>query len=175
MSTSYGETSALLDELKDAVFLAELNRQKVWDARFLDMAKYVAQWSKDPSTKTGAVLTTYDNRVLSIGYNGFPRNVADTPERLNDRETKYALIVHCEMNAVLNAMAPVTGGTLYTWPFGSCTRCAVAMIQAGVERVVFPECPADKLERWGVDMKRAEAVYREAHIQVVSYPTSYGQ
>jgi dCMP deaminase len=138
------------------------------------MAKHVAQWSKDPSTKTGAVLTTPDRLVLSVGYNGFPAGIADDA-RLEDREEKYAIIVHCERNAVLHSMGPVKGSTLYTWPFGSCTVCASLMITAGVARVVFPECPPDKLERWGADLMRAERLYREAGVLVEAYPTSYGQ
>lgn len=152
-----------------------VKRQEKWDIRFLEMAKHVAQWSKDPSTKTGAVLTTPDRLVLSVGYNGFPPGIADTPERLNDRETKYAIIVHCERNAVLHAMGPVKGSTMYTWPFGSCTVCASLMITAGIARVVFPECPPDKLERWGADLLRAERLYREAGVLVDAYGSEFGK
>lgn len=152
----------------------QVTNETKWDLRFLDMAKYVAQWSKDPSTKTGAVLTTPDRFVLSVGYNGFPAGVADD-HRLLDRDTKYAMIVHCERNAVLHAMGPVKGATLYTWPFGSCTVCASMMITAGVKRVVFPACPPDKLERWGADLIRAENLYREAGVIVVPFSSSYGQ
>lgn len=159
----------MIDTLDDVIERAAARREK-WDLRFLGMAQYVAQWSKDPSTKTGAVITSPDNVVLSVGYNGFPKGIADTPTRLNDRETKYAIIVHCERNAVLRARADVRGATLYTWPFGSCTVCASMMITAGINRVVFPACPADKLDRWGPDLIRAANLYREAGLIVDEYP-----
>ncbi|MBI2669577.1 MAG: hypothetical protein HYX20_00290 [Candidatus Yanofskybacteria bacterium] len=59
-----------------------------WDRRFLALAEFVAQWSKDPSTKTGAVIVDSNNRLVSVGYNGFPRGVNDSPERLENREIK---------------------------------------------------------------------------------------
>ena len=139
-----------------------------WDTRFMDVAKLVASWSKDPSTQTGAVIVDPRNRLVSVGFNGFPQGIADTPERLNDRETKYAIIIHCERNAVLLAGRSVEGCTLYTYPFGSCTVCASMMIQAGIKRVVFPPCPVDKLDRWGPDLIRAENLYREAGVEVVA-------
>ena len=141
-----------------------------WDRRFLGLANMVASWSKDPSTQTGAVITDPRNRVVSVGFNGFPQGIADTPDRLYDRETKYALILHCETNAVLLAGRSVEGCTLYTQPFGSCTRCAVAMIQAGIKRVVAPACPADKYERWGADLGRAVSLFVEAGVEAHVVP-----
>ena len=73
-----------------------------WDIRYQQMAKLVASWSKDPSTRTGAVIVTPQKTVVSVGFNGFPRGVADD-SRLYDRPIKYQIIVHCEMNAVLTA------------------------------------------------------------------------
>ncbi len=144
------------------------NRIAKWDKRFLSLAEMVASWSKDPSTKTGAVITTTDHRVVSLGFNGFPRGVDDSDERLNNRELKYAMIVHCERNAVVLAGKNVDGCTLYTWPFGSCTPCAALMIQAGIKRVVAPRCPETLRERWGEDLNRASAMYLEADVSVVN-------
>lgn len=142
-----------------------------WDIRYLEMARLVASWSKDPSTQTGAVIVRPDNSVLSVGYNGFPRGINDTPERYENRELKYSLIVHCEMNAVLSAHESVQGCTLYTWPFLSCDRCCVHMIQAGITRVVAPECPpGDKLDRWGAAFEETKARFREAGIECVEVP-----
>jgi deoxycytidylate deaminase len=70
-------------------------RQKKWDLRFLEMARMVSSWSKDPSTKTGAVLVDLERRIVSVGYNGFARGVQDLPERYENRELKYKMIVHC--------------------------------------------------------------------------------
>ena len=74
-----------------------------WHSHFLRMALLCAQMSKDPNTQVGAVIVGPDREVRSTGFNGLPRGVADTAERLHDRETKLKLIVHAEMNAVLNA------------------------------------------------------------------------
>lgn len=135
-----------------------------WDLRYLHLAEHVAAWSKDPSTQTGAVLVDMDNKIVSLGYNGFPGGIADTQERLENRETKYELIIHCEMNAVLTAKRDVSFCTLYTWPFLSCPRCAVHMIQAGITRFVAPACPATKLDRWERPLKRTKEIFREAQV-----------
>ena len=66
-----------------------------WDFRFLDMAKLVASWSKDPSTQTGAVIVAPRKNIIGVGFNGFPRGMYDSPERLNDRPEKYSRTIHC--------------------------------------------------------------------------------
>lgn len=142
-------------------------RRLKWDLRFLELAKLVASWSKDPSTQTGAVFVGRDNGIISVGYNGFPKGIADTDARLNDRETKYSMIVHCEMNALMSAERSVRGSTLYTWPFMSCDRCCVHMIQAGVTRVVAPKASPDKEERWGAAFVKTRALFAEAGIPLV--------
>jgi dCMP deaminase len=138
-----------------------------WDKRFLEMAKLVASWSKDPSTQTGAVIVDESNRVVSVGYNGFPRAVDDSPERYADRELKYKMIVHCERNALLFANTSVKGCTLYTWPFGSCSVCAAMVIQSGIKRCVSPSIPPALVERWGTETELAAAMFREAGIEQV--------
>jgi dCMP deaminase len=139
-----------------------------WDRRFLSIAQSIAGWSKDPSTKTGAVIV--ENRIIiGAGYNGFPPGIADTEERLNDRVIKYELIVHCECNALVNATRSVRGATLYTWPFLSCTRCAMLMLSAGIKRFVAPTIPQDKVDRWGMSLEQARALALEAGAEVVLY------
>jgi dCMP deaminase len=146
----------------------EAQRQSRWDARFLDMAKLVAGWSKDPSTQTGAVIVRPDRTVASLGYNGFPRRMMDYPERYVNREEKYERIVHCEMNAVLNAHGPVNGCTLYTWPLMSCKRCAVHMAQAGIWRCVAPllKPGTDRYERWQPQLDIAKRWLEECGVFV---------
>jgi dCMP deaminase len=139
-----------------------------WDLRFLELAKQVASWSKDPSTQTGAVLVSPDKKDVILGFNGFPSQITDD-YRLTVREEKYELIVHCEMNAVLNAKRDVSGYTLYTYPFLSCTRCAVHMLQAGITRFVAPEIPPELEERWGAALKKTKEVFDEAGVEVVTY------
>jgi dCMP deaminase len=136
-----------------------------WDIRFLEMAKLVSTWSKDPSTQTGAVIVRPDKTILSVGFNGFPKNMKDTPDLYANREVKYSRIVHCEMNALIHSPSSVVGATLYTYPFASCDRCAVHMLQAGIIRFVYPVLPEDKKERWGEALARTVAYFQEAGVQ----------
>ncbi len=137
-----------------------------WDKRFLEMAKLVASWSKDPSTQTGAVIVDSDRRIVSVGYNGFAQGVDDTPERYNNRELKYKMIVHCERNAVIFAQRNITGCSLYTWPFMSCSPCAAMMIQAGIKRVVAPKSDNP---RWVEEFKLATQQFEESGVEIVLY------
>ncbi len=121
-----------------------------WHFRFLEMAKLVASWSKDPSTQTGAVIVAPNKSIVSVGFNGFPAGMPDDAELYANREEKYARIVHCEVNALLFAHLPLpTGCMLYTWPFLSCNRCVVQMLQAGIREFVAPLPSEESLERWG--------------------------
>jgi dCMP deaminase len=121
-----------------------------WDKRFLDMAKLVSTWSKDPSTQTGAVIVRPDKSIASVGFNGFPRAMPDTDKFYQDRTEKYSRIIHCEMNALNFVQDPkMQEYTLYTYPFLSCDRCYVHMIQSGISRFVAPICPPELEERWG--------------------------
>jgi len=135
-----------------------------WDERFLELSKVIASWSKDPSTQTGAVIVSPDRTIIAVGYNGFPKGMEDTPELYANREVKYSRIVHCEMNAVLNAKQSVQGCTLYTWPFASCDRCAVHMIQAGITTFVFPKLPKELEERWKESVAKTKAYFEEAGV-----------
>lgn len=123
---------------------------KKWDSRFLDLAKLVASWSKDPSTQTGAVIVAPNHHIVSQGFNGFPSCMPDGPELYANREEKYSRIVHCEVNALIFAPTPLPDDcTLYTWPFISCDRCVVQMLQAGIKKFVAPKPSEDALTRWG--------------------------
>ncbi len=135
-----------------------------WDHWFLGMAKYISTASKDPSTQVGAVITDKRNRVISTGYNGFPRGVKDTPARLNDREVKYSMVVHGEINALLFATQPLDGTTLYLWPFLSCSKCTAIIINSGIKRVV---APLNFNPRWEKSIELSQELYHEAGVQVV--------
>lgn len=135
-----------------------------WDLRFLDMAKLIASWSKDPSTKTGAVIVDRNKTIVSVGYNGFAMGVNDNPERYRDRELKYKMILHCERNALLFAHRPLDGCVLYTVPFASCAPCAAMVIQAGIKRCVAPEIPEHLKDRWQKDLDITAMMYEEAKV-----------
>lgn len=147
---------------------ADRERTVKWDRRFIDLMNVVGSWSKDPSTKVGAVIVRPDLTVASIGYNGFPRGIKDDL-RLEDRPTKYSLIVHGEINAILNAHGPVRGCTLYV-PFPPCDRCAVQVVQAGIARVVYVEPTADIESRWGDAFVKTNAIFKEAGVEVTVLP-----
>lgn len=132
------------------------------------MAKQVSFWSKDPSTQTGAVIVRPDLSIVSLGYNGFPRRMRDYPDLYANRDEKYSRIVHCEMNALLQAHCSVEGCTLYTYPFISCDRCCVHMIQAGIIRMVAPKCTdPEKLIRWEAIFSKTHRYCEEAELDLV--------
>ncbi len=137
-----------------------------WHTWFLGLAQYVATASKDPSTQVGAVVVDSQRRIVSMGFNGFPRGVEDTPARLADRPTKLSLIVHAEVNALLS-MPRGAGLVLYTWPLAPCSRCAGLVIQAGIRAVVAPRPPAALLERWETDLALAADMFEEAKVDLV--------
>ena len=119
-----------------------------WNYRFLELAEFVSRWSKDPSTKVGAVIVNPKNIVVGMGYNGFPRGVYDDEERYADRETKYKYVVHAEVNAVLNASQSVRGCRIYVAPTlmypNACPECMKVLIQAGI------------CELWGYENKNRD-------------------
>lgn len=143
-----------------------------WDIRFLDMARMVSTWSKDPSTQTGAVIATEDRKGIFIGYNGFPQKMLDLPENYENREQKYSRIVHCEMNAILVAGEKAKGSTLYTYPFASCDRCFVHMVQGGITRFVAPILPDHLQERWGASLEKVRGYAAEMNLELneIDYP-----
>lgn len=143
----------------------------------MNMCLFVANKSKDPSTKVGAVIVGPDNEVRGTGYNGFPRGIIDTPERLNDRDMKIKLVVHAEMNAILSAARvgiPIKGCTMYvlaktgdkTWGGPPCTRCTVELIQAGISEVRVP-IPKDIPERWKADLDFSRRMLLETGVKYV--------
>ena len=134
-----------------------------WDRRMLGLVNLIATWSKDPSTGVGAVIVDAKNRVVSLGYNGFPRAVCDSDESLFDRDEKLRRTIHSEDNALLFAGRPVEGCTLYvTHP--PCARCAAKLIQAGIARVAAQMPAAGSCERWADDMRSPSTTYLEAGV-----------
>lgn len=134
-----------------------------WDERFLDMAELVASWSKDPSTKCGAVIVRPDKTVISVGFNGFPKGTRDYNDLYADRETKLSRIIHAEINAILFSKESLEGCTLYTWPIGTCDRCATSVVQSGIKRVVAPTGQPD---RWKTSLRKAGMMYSEVGVTV---------
>ena len=141
------------------------SRPEKWDKRFLDLSKLVSTWSKDPSTQVGAAIVDVSNKIISIGYNGFSMYTKDD-ERLNDRDTKYKMIIHAECNALMFARTELTGCTLYTYPFMPCPKCASMMVQAGIIRIVsYNNMP----ERWKQDFELSKQILSEADVELKLY------
>tara|TARA_B100001564_G_scaffold354335_1_gene364717 strand:+ start:462 stop:890 length:429 start_codon:yes stop_codon:yes gene_type:complete len=135
---------------------------KKWDERYIKLAEYIADWSKDPSTKVGAVIVDDKGRIVSLGFNGFPQKISDN-DRLNDRDEKYNVIVHAEANAILFASKDLSGCTIYTYPFQPCSSCSGLIIQSGIKRVVTVKTHND---RWRKDFCTAEQILVEAGVTI---------
>ena len=133
-----------------------------WNQRCMDLAHHVADWSKDPSTKVGAVIVNDNKQVLGLGYNGFPRGVYDCPERFNNRSIKLLFVAHAERNALDNATS-VEGATLYSTLF-PCTDCAKGIIQRGIKRVVTSEPSPAQHERFNCDI--SAIMFKEAGVEL---------
>jgi dCMP deaminase len=158
-----------VDVWKDPRTIAHDNARK-WDLRFLTLAQHVSTWSKDPSTKCGAVIVRPNRTIASLGYNGFPRGVDDSPETYADRETKYSRVVHAEMNAILSCTERPQGYTIYTFSNGwgpACDRCAAHIVQAGLVRIVYDEAPTP--ERASDSIIRSLLILAEAGVEIKGY------
>lgn len=137
-----------------------------WDKRYMDIARQTAQWSKDPSSKIGAVAVDSEGQILTTGYNGFPRGIEDSDLRLNNRELKYEMIVHAEMNAIFNATyhgVSLRGGTMYVAGLPCCNKCALGIIQTGIKRVVMDGDPDG--ERWKLSWQLSKKLFNEANVE----------
>lgn len=151
-------------------------KQYRWDRHFLQLCVDHARMSKDPSTRVGAVIVGPELVILASGFNGFPRGIADTDERLNDRDMKNKLVVHAEMNAALAAarigvglkgsiiyLAATDAASSKIWGGCPCTRCTVELIQAGISGVVtYPI--KNTPSRWHDDILFARGLVEEAGI-----------
>ena len=138
--------------------------EEKWHRRFLRLAAEIAEFSKDPSTKVGCILVR-DRRIISTGYNGFPRGISDSFDRLLDRDKKYEMTVHAEINAVTTAAlhgVSTEGSTAYV-TFQPCSRCAAVLINAGIKEVYVT---TDSLipDRWLDNMVLAANLLKEAGI-----------
>ena len=140
-----------------------------WDEYFMGLAHLSALRSKDPNTQVGACIVDADNKVVSIGYNGMPRGCSDQ-EFPWEREggfldTKYAFVVHAELNAILNSPRPVKDCTLYVSLF-PCNECAKAIIQSGIRKIIYESDKYDGTEG-NVASKK---MLQEAGVELVQLP-----
>ncbi len=111
-----------------------------WDEYFMAVAKLAGMRSKDPNTQVGACIVSRTNKILSMGYNGFPLGCSDDEfpwARVGETvDTKYAYVTHAELNAILNYRGDLEGAKLYVSLF-PCNECAKAIMQSGIKTVVY--------------------------------------
>ena len=142
-----------------------------WDEYFMGLAHLSALRSKDPNTQVGACIVDENNKVVSIGYNGMPRgcNDKDMPwGREGDfKETKYAYVVHAELNAILNSPRSLNNTILYVSLF-PCNECAKAIIQCGIKKIIYE---SDKYN--GTDGNIvSKKMLKEAGVEFIQLPYS---
>lgn len=132
----------------------------------MSLAQFISRWSKDPSTKVGAVIVDSDNRVISTGYNGFAKRVSDDRSRYDDREVKYKIILHAEENAIMFANRSLEGCSLYVTQLYPCAHCASLIIQSGI-RKVYIQKSLKIPERWKASMEWTMRVFAEGGVDVI--------
>ena len=137
-----------------------------WDLRFLRLAKHISEWSKDPSTKVGSVIVDPLNRVVSMGYNGFPSGVPDKDEDYANREIKLKKVVHAEANAIVFSKQDLRECTAYVWPFMPCSNCAGLVIQSGISKVVSVE---NSEPRWQESFKMTRDMFQLSNVVLYLY------
>mgnify|MGYP003989707015 FL=1 len=111
-----------------------------WPQYFMEIAKLSAQRSKDPSTQVGACIVNTENKIVGIGYNGFPNGINDDElswsREGNYLDTKYPYVCHAEMNAIMNCTMLPKGCSIYVTLF-PCNECAKLIIQSGIKKVIY--------------------------------------
>ena len=134
-----------------------------WDQTFLDLATVIARRSKDPSSQVGAVIVDAHRRVVSLGYNGYPRGVEDTADT-DPREIKLWKTIHAEENALLFAGRSLEFCTLYV-THHPCPTCAAKIVQTGIRRVVYLRQPGFE-KRWSEQLDVSRSIFSQAGVMV---------
>jgi dCMP deaminase len=154
-----------------------------WDIFQLKLAKHYSTMSRDPSTKVGAVVTDMDSKyVYGLGYNGFPPDIPDTEDHLNNRAFKYQHTIHAELNSLASlsrrsqgSLVPSTDSvnweplTLFVYPFVPCLHCAQTIVDdyPFVTRVVSLDYSP---ERWSKEFQESRKLFEQCDIEVTLYP-----
>lgn len=145
-----------------------------WGRRFGGLATYIAQWSKDESTRVGAVI--FDNQtrqIIATGYNGPPRGFDDSLVARAPREYKLATTVHAELNALLQAARHGTAleGKWLVTTLSPCSNCAAAIVQTGIERVIVPD--VEFPERWRENFELGREIMTSTGIVYQRWPVEW--
>lgn len=141
-----------------------------WHKRFMEIATLVSSWSKDESTKVGAVVVGIDKEIRATGYNGIVRGVDDDVEERSQRPTKYEFYEHAERNAIYNACltgVSLKGCAIYVTYF-PCTDCARAIIQTGIKLVLTNKKIDSKIvanSDWRENLDYSRQMFKEAGVE----------
>lgn len=143
-------------------------KNQKWSGRLLRMAKNIATWSKDDSTRVGAVITTEHGEPLSWGFNGMPMGIDDSVPERSERPLKYKWYAHAEQNAIDLAKSNLNGSIMFV-TFSPCSSCARSIIQNKIKTVVIDSehAPEKMPERWKEDMSMAIDMLKEAGIEII--------
>lgn len=140
-----------------------------WDEYFMGIAALSALRSKDPNSQVGACIVSEENKILSVGYNGFPIGCSDEKfpwgREGEPIKTKYPYVVHSELNAILNYRGGSLYGTKIYVTLFPCNECAKAIIQAGIKTVIY-DC--DKYDGTPMNLVSKELL-KTAGINVIKY------
>lgn len=140
-----------------------------WDEYFMGIAALSALRSKDPNSQVGACIVSEENKILSVGYNGFPIGCSDEKfpwgREGEPIKTKYPYVVHSELNAILNYRGGSLFGTKIYVTLFPCNECAKAIIQAGIKTVIY-DC--DKYDGTPMNLVSKELL-KTAGINVIKY------
>ena len=151
-----------------------------WDEYFMAVAMLSAERSKDPNSQVGACIVSKDNKILSMGYNGFPMGCSDDEfpwaREGEPLDVKYSYVAHSELNAILNYRGGSLEGTKMYVSMFPCNECAKAIIQSGIKEVIYdcdkyadtPSVIASKMmmRAAGVVYRKYERTGRKIHIEV---------
>lgn len=140
-----------------------------WDIRYLELAKFISAWSRDPSTKVGAVIVRPDKTIAGTGFNGFPRGMDDNTAFYINREEKYSRIIHAELNALLSCTDQHLKGYTCYGTFPPCDRCFVHLANVGIKRFVSITPTSEQLTRWGEMFAKTTKYAHEMSIELVEF------
>lgn len=141
-----------------------------WDEYFMGIALFSCYRSKDPGTQVGCCIVSNDNRILSVGYNGFPTGCSDDlfpwdREGKSSYDTKYNYVAHAELNAILNFKGiTLKDSKLYVTLF-PCNECAKAIIQSGIKQVIYMDDKYAKTD----SVKSSKRMFDAAHVKYKKY------
>lgn len=145
LGMAFGVVSSSEFKEKDHKLSIPMEKRKnylKWEDYFMSVALISAQRSKDPATQVGACIVNEDERIIGVGYNGFPIGCSDdsfpwSKSTEDPIDSKHVYVVHAEENAIINRFsADLKNSTIYVSLF-PCSRCAQLIIQSGIKRIVF--------------------------------------